>query len=282
MSTKQYKQSVIEYFKNKASKYDLVDNQAYWKLSETILWEILVNEVFSQSLPHNFSFVDVGGGTGRWAIKIAKNYLNSAGTIIDISSDMLNEAIKKIDNLGLKNRLSILCLDLDKDIDKSLSGYDLAFCFHNVLGFVQDPRGTIKKMTKMVKPGGHIVCSLPNLYHNIFFNIAANNFELSTEPLRTGFGRFTIDMPAMHMFTPDSIREIYEALSIDTILISGFPSVIYPGINETKIEGSTASIDDLLNQEDGFNKIKNIELQLYKRTDISARGNQIIAIGKTR
>ena len=58
----------FEYFKNKAADYDRVDEQVYWRLSDSILWHTF-NEYILKNLPSNFSFLDAGGGTGRWSEK---------------------------------------------------------------------------------------------------------------------------------------------------------------------------------------------------------------------
>ena len=54
---------VIEYFKNKATEYDLVENQIYWKLSDELLWSIFSKKVLDK-LPRGFKFIDAG----NWAL----------------------------------------------------------------------------------------------------------------------------------------------------------------------------------------------------------------------
>lgn len=277
-----YKQSVVDYFKKKSEEYDLVDNQKYWVLSDEILWYILKEHILNQ-LVGDFSFVDAGGGTGRWSLKILEGYKKSTGLIIDLSEDMLRQAKKKTMERNLNLRLKFEQADLDNyQIKEDSSNYDLAFSFHNVLGFVKSPESVIDTMYKMVKKNGYIVSLVPNLYHNIYFNISNNNLDLANEALETNRGRFTIDMPSMNMFTPNKLREIYNQIGIRIEGVYGFPNMIYPGMMETQLQGHTQHLQNILEDNKNFEKIKNIELNLYQNIDSVGRGNQLIIIGKKK
>jgi len=84
----------------------------------------------------------------------------------------------------------------------------------------------------------------------------------------------------MNMFTPNSIRDMYSEEGISTELISGFPITIYPGMQETQIDGNSKHVQDILTNENVFNKIYEIERELSKNSDIAARGNQIYIVGR--
>lgn len=270
---------IIEYFKNKAKDYDLVEGQTYWILSDKLLWENFKETVLNK-LPSDFKFLDAGGGTGRWTIKILEEYPMATGTIVDISKEMLNEARKKIEYKQLSKRVEIIENNLENLENMELDQFDLSFNFHNVLGFVENPKRVIHELKKVTKKDGYIVSLVPNLYHNIFFNIFVNNMELAMETLETNKGRFTKNMPSMNMFTPNSIKDLYTEEGITTELISGFPITIYPGMQETQIDGNSEHIQDILENEKVFNKIYEIERKAFKNSDIAARGNQIYIIGR--
>ena len=102
-----FEEEVIDYFKNKAAKYDLVDNQIYWVFSDALLWHLLKKN-FLDNLPESFHFLDAGGGTGRWTIKILESFPKATGVILDLSKDMTNEALKKAKLLKLADRLAVI------------------------------------------------------------------------------------------------------------------------------------------------------------------------------
>ena len=165
---------VLDYFKNKAKDYDLVEEQTYWMLSDKLLWENFKETVLDK-LPSDFKFLDAGGGTGRWSLKILEEYPNSKGMIVDISPDMLNEARNKMKNKDLIHRIEIIEQNLENLENISDNSFDVCFNFHNVLGFVDNPQKVISELKRVVKVGGYVVSLVPNLYHNIFFNIFVNN-----------------------------------------------------------------------------------------------------------
>lgn len=277
-----YKDSVIGYFKDKAKDYDQVDDQIYWVLSDKILWQILKKEVLDK-IEKPINFVDAGGGTGRWTMNILDNYNGSKGLLIDFSQEMLNEAIKKFNDKGYNERILIEKSDLDiYDATNKENKYDIAFSFHNVLGFVKNPKNVISKMAKMVKKDGYIIALVPNYYHNIFFNMFVGNMKLAEETFTTDKGKFTEDMPSMNMFTPNKLREIYRDLGLNIELVCGFPVCIYPGMQETQLFGQTDSLKNLLSNKETYNKIFDIEMNLYKNEEAAARGNQIMIVGRKK
>ncbi len=271
---------VIEYFKNKATEYDLVENQIYWKLSDELLWSIFSKKVLDK-LPRGFKFIDAGGGTGRWAKKILDNY-DATGIIYDISEEMLEQARNKFNTSNYENRIELVKGDLHElKIEDGI--FDLAFNFHNVLGFVQNPSIVISELSRVTKKGGLVVSLVPNLYHNIFFNIFVKNFELVDEVVKTKRGAFTDNMPRMNMFTPDSVKGKYEENGLQIEILSGFPISIYPGMQETQIQGSSEHVLDILEDERIFKKIYSIEMQLSEEnSDQASRGNQIFIVGRKK
>lgn len=268
---------VLEYFKAKADRYDEVDKQFYWRLSDKLVWHLLDDNVLSK-LPKDFNFLDAGGGTGRWSKKILQNYPHSRGTIYDISPEMLKQAEMKRVN-GLEDRLTLIQGSIE-DLKIENDIFDLSFTFHNVLGFVENPKRAVSEMQRSTVNGGYIVSIVPNLYHNIFFNISLGNIDSAEEYLKTNKGKFTKDMPYIHLFTPESIGQIYNDLNIGSVSIFGFPVAIYPGYQETQISGSTEKLKDLLSNEQVFDRVFSIEKNLSSRADSSSRGNNIFIIGR--
>ena len=271
---------VLDYFKNKAKNYDLVEKQKYWKLSDKLLWEIFKETVLNK-MPKDFKFLDAGGGTGRWSIKILEEYPRANGMIIDISKEMLNEAKYKINKGQYGNRIELLEQNLEQIRNVNDNEFDLSFNFHNVLGFVKNPKLVINELNRVSKKGGYIVSVVPNLYHNIFFNIFVGDIELANETINKQKGRFTREMPIMNMFTPDSIKKIYEEIGIHTELLSGFPITIYPGMQETHINGNSEHVKNILSNVKVFNEIYSIEKRLFENSfDTASRGNQIYIVGR--
>jgi ubiquinone/menaquinone biosynthesis C-methylase UbiE len=146
MTTTDYQASVLSYFEAKAEEYDLVEEQAYWRLSDALLWSTF-DELVLRRLPQRFSFLDAGGGTGRWSERVLKNYPESRGLLYDLSKDMAAKAQEKRERNGFEHRFHIQNGMLE-EVEAQLAGaeFDLIFNFHNVLGFVKDVDEVLRQL----------------------------------------------------------------------------------------------------------------------------------------
>ncbi|MBA4493472.1 class I SAM-dependent methyltransferase [Paenactinomyces guangxiensis] len=268
----------IEYFSKKASQYDLVESQNYWRLSDKLLWEIF-NRMILSKLPSNFVFFDAGGGTGRWSLKILEEYPEAKGFTYDISEDMLNQARLKQKKHQLYDRWEIRQGDLHHIEGIKKESVDVCFNFHNVIGFVENPSLVISKLNDLVKPGGFMVTLAPNLYHAIYFNLSLGKIEEAIKAVK-GKGRFTEDMPYIHLFSPEQLRNIYTKNNLKIEKLVGFPSFIYPGFQETQLTGETQKIADILSVSDLFERVFELELQFMSDEATVARGNNLFIIGR--
>lgn len=272
---------IQQYFKNKAARYDEVDSQVYWQLSDALLWDILVSQVLSK-MPHNFTFLDAGAGTGRWSKKILDQYPTSSATLLDISPHMLEEARKKLSSETYNNRYAIIEADLNSLPTEQLKKYDLILSFHNVLGFVESPSGVIEGLSSLLKANGAMAFVLPNIYHAVFFNLTMGRLSEAEICVKNQKGRFTSDMPYIHMFSPETLNADLASCGLDDIKTFGFPISLYPGYQETQISGSTTTLSTLLNNQNSFNALLQIEKLLCYNDNISARGNNLFSIGWRR
>lgn len=273
-----HKKFVLKYFRDKAKDYDLVENQIYWKFSDQLLWLSMVK--YLDKLPNNFSFIDAGGGTGRWSFKILKKYPNSKGVIYDFSDEMLSQARQKTEKNLLGNRISFIKADLENVNVFNRPRADVSFNLHNVLGFTNSPVKALKNIVKMTRSDGFVISFVPNLYHLIYFNVALGNIDDAYSALSIKKGKFTNAMPQINLFTPQSISKLYENLGLRIEGLTGFPVSLYPGYLETQIQGSSKSLSNILERKSSFNKLVKLETELIKNKDIAARGNNIFIVGK--
>ncbi|WP_161594194.1 class I SAM-dependent methyltransferase [Paenibacillus sp. CFBP13512] len=270
--------NTIEYFKDKANKYDLVEEQVYWQLSDQLLWKAFKKEILDK-LPANFTFFDAGGGTGRWSLKILQEYPNSKGYTYDLSKDMLEQALHKRESNMLESRWTIQQGDLHNIKDVQVESIDVCFNFHNVLGFVEEPLKVLKEVTKLLKPNGYLVSFTPNLYHALYFNISLGRIE-EAQKLTNGKGRFTLEMPDIYMFTPQQLQEYYKDCGLNVTSLKGFPAFIYPGFLETQIEGNTQTLSEVLSDSQVFKQILDLESLYLDVEELVSRGNNIFIVGQ--
>jgi len=267
-----------EYFSKKAEEYDLVENQIYWKLSDKLLWDLFCSEVLNK-LKEDFKFLDAGGGTGRWSEKILKSYPKAKGVIYDFSGEMLEQAKKKIAKNNFENNLELIKGNLENMKAIGDGQFDLVFNFHNVLGFVNNTENALSEMARITKSGGYLVSVIPNKYHCIFFNLKLGRMEELKNLQMTDTSRFTKDMPSINLFTPRSITALYSKANLTQIKVHGFPITIYPGMQETQINGSSQQISDILEDPNNFDLIYNLEKNLTLEREAASRGNNLFVVG---
>lgn len=276
------RESVLAYFAAKADRYDDVDSQAYWRLSDALLWEALTEDVIPRVEADEPRLLDAGGGTGRWTLRTLDEYPEMTATLFDVSKAMLDEARAKVDGDELGRRLDLVRGDLH-DVDYALDAtYDLVYCFHNVLGFVADPAAVVENLAALLAPGGRLVCFVPNRYHGVYFNVKTGRVDVAERIATVGRGTFTDEMPDMSFFTPSGLRETFEAAGLDDVAARGLPVGIYPGYEETQIEGNTRSIAGLLSDDETFARVFEMERRLDREPEAAARGNNLLVVGRNR
>lgn len=276
---------VKDYFAKKASRYDLVDSQLYWKLSDDILKEILEIKLISNTKSINqLAILDAGAGTGRWSFVLydllKRKKIDLHFDLLDITKEMLDEADKKIDSAGLGDIFKTHLQNIEDLSNYKNNYYDVAISFYNVLSFVDKPIIAIKEVFKKIKPGGTYLSVVANKYHSYFFNILNSNIADLDEINNNSLIKFNNDMPSIHCFTPNDIRSLYSEAGFENIEIIGFPNLIYPNIEDTMITGQNLLNKNILENGKSFQKIKEIEIKECFNPDISGRGNALLVIGK--
>lgn len=272
------RESVLDYFAEKADRYDDVDDQVYWRLSDELLWSTLTEDIIPRLETDEPTLLDAGGGTGRWSIRTLEAYPEMDGVLFDLSEEMIDEARTKIADDPLERRLGIRQGDLLEIDDQVEESFDLVYCFHNVLGFVSDPEQVVEKLASCLVPGGFLVCFVPNKYHGVYFNIKTGRVDIAYQIAEEEVGTFTDDMPDMHFFTPSGLEATASASGLEPVMTRGFPVSVYPGYEETQISGNTETLRDLLSTE--FERVFDIERHLSKSPDAAARGNNVMLVAQ--
>ncbi|MEV4398203.1 methyltransferase domain-containing protein [Nonomuraea sp. NPDC049607] len=271
---------VLDYFRKKADGYDQVDEQVYWRLSDQLLWEAL-QEYVLPNVPVGGRLLDAGGGTGRWTQRILRERPDLTCVHFDLSPDMTRHATAKAEEDGYLDRLTVVNGDL-MDVERHLAGdrFDLIISFHNVLGFVADPDEVLRQLATLMAPDAQLALVLPNRYHAAFFNLHVGMLEDAESAVSDARGRFTPDMPAMHLFTPGLLHETLVGLGLTVPVRTGFPTLIYPGYQETQLEGTSAGVSRSLSDPQSYERILKLERRMLSEPDLAERGNNLFFVAR--
>lgn len=267
--------AVQAYFQTKADFYDDVEHQVYWRLSDTLLWDYLQSRVLA-ALPNKFALLDAGCGTGRWGLKILEAVPAATGTFIDISPEMLAVLQRK---LAVKNdtrvRVTIEQDNLLSDTCAHRNAFDLIICFHNVLGFIDDLDGLLRRFHHMATANGRVAVLAPNLHHAVHFALSRGDLQEAERIALTKYGRFVPEMPPIRFFKVGELRQaaVHSGFCVDQII--GFPNCLYPHFADTRLHGSSAEHETLMGSPERFQKILSIERKLIEE-DCAARGANLL------
>jgi SAM-dependent methyltransferase len=98
------------------------------------------------------SILDLGAGTGSGSFGLLGHFTDAHVLAIDASEEMLERLRRRAEQLGLSERVSTLCADLDKTVPGP-GGADLAWASAS-LHHLTDPDRTLAQLAAAIRPGG--------------------------------------------------------------------------------------------------------------------------------
>lgn len=283
-AAREHYREVNDYFTEKAEVYDDVDEQLYWVLSDMFFKEVLKREIpalFDDK--QEVRLLDAGAGTGRWTLffyELFRQWFVISGDLIDINAQMLEQARKKISKAGLDERFRCWEDNIEEMLEIKNWHYDIALSFYNVISFVDNPQKALASIAEKLKEEGVHISIVANKYHAYYFSLLTNQLDELDMIRAHSKVRFNKQMPYIHCFSPEELRELYLRSGYRKVRVIGGPNFFYPGMEETLTSGSTDRIDQVLSNEAVFRRILEIELECYDRQDLTGRGNVLMAIAR--
>jgi demethylmenaquinone methyltransferase / 2-methoxy-6-polyprenyl-1,4-benzoquinol methylase len=150
------KQSLVnDVFRSVAGRYDLMNDLMSFGLHRA--WKDALVAKVRPSLSLPFAHLDVAGGTGDVAFRVAKvGGPLTAVTVVDVNAEMLRVAEKRAVRRSFSNRLTFIKGDAEALPlpDARFHAYSIAFGVRNV------PRieDALKEAYRVLKRGGHFLC----------------------------------------------------------------------------------------------------------------------------
>lgn len=146
---------VDDVFHKVASRYDLMNDLMSLGLHRA--WKDALVAKVRPSLRRPFAHIDVAGGTGDVAMRVAQagGPLTTV-TLVDVNADMLRVAEERADTQSFSNRLTFVEANAEALplADSRFDAYTIAFGIRNV------PRidAALNEAYRVLRRGGHFLC----------------------------------------------------------------------------------------------------------------------------
>jgi len=257
---------IKKYYNEKAPTYDAESELLYYRVYDTVTWRY--TEPYVPKDPKAI-VLDAAGGTGKWAIPIAK--CGPKVVLLDISDEMLEVARQKIEQQGLQGRVTIEKGDTRK-LDFADETFDMVFCDH-ALWLIQEQKETIKELVRVLKTDHPIILSGQNRYvlslslmvdADFAFKILSNEAQFLMRGLLKAYP-----------VSPDEFRHLLERNGVKTEKIIGKGMTMPLALPREKYWTKDYT-------QEFLEKVLKIEFGLCDKPDALALAGHLQAIGYKR
>jgi ubiquinone/menaquinone biosynthesis C-methylase UbiE len=264
---------VKKYYDRTARVYDKEYETPHGKLYAEITWENI-----RQFLPKSKKalILDAGGGTGYWAIRLAKHGYDVVLT--DISENMLRVARQKIRKEKLKGNVETRNVDI-RDMSCFASGsFDMAIAEGDPVSYCLNAERAIRELARVVKENSYVIVSVDCKYtiiHRVLIPqlIRANFSEQVSSRLlqflRTGIFRRDFESQA---FTPGELKVLFENCRLEVVRMIGKPIL-------TELIPMDKRDETIKNN---FRRILKLELRLCDAPSLVGIGGHLEIVGIKR
>ena len=122
-------EEVESYYDKKSENYDEIFGTLYFRVYDAVTWKYLEPHV---PLDPNALVLDAGGGTARWATRMAEK--GCKVVLLDSSERMLNAAAKKVKAKGLQHKITLRKGDI-AETGYAAETFNMVLCEHALFLF---------------------------------------------------------------------------------------------------------------------------------------------------
>ncbi|MGN6472425.1 MAG: methyltransferase domain-containing protein [Mycobacteriales bacterium] len=209
-----------------------------------VLWEVLRSALATFSdPPGEINILDVGGGTGGFAVPLAE--LGYSVTVVDPSPDSLAALERRAAEAGVADR--VVAKQGDAGDVTSMLGSDsvAAVLCHSVLEVVDDPAVALHALVDVLRPGGIASVLVANRVAATLARVAAGGLGDARDMLVSDLGVAGAGDPLRRRFTVAGISELVASAGLRSISIHGV-RIFADSAPTALLEGDVAAAEDLV------------------------------------
>ncbi len=242
--------SCERYYDRVAGRYDDSYLTPYWEFYNAVTWHNL-----KRFLPRlaGRKVLDIGGGTGLWALKLAKSGYEV--TVADISQKMLEVGRRKSERAGFGSRITFVKADICDLSQFQSDSFDLVIAQGDPLSCCADSRQAVKEVHRALKPKGFFIASVDNKFGGMRVFVNQSAIDELEQFIKTGqtnwFTKNEAEQYPITYFTPDGLRKLFVQGGFEMQSLIG--KVVLP----------LTSGSEILNDKVMFDRLLKLELKLH-------------------
>jgi len=216
-----------EYYDEIASRYDYMYEEPYWVLYHMLLEKLVSDQNIKGKI------LDLGTGTGRWAIKLAEEGADIVA--VDPSEKMLSVA-------KMKARLNDVKIEFINVKGEALpfenATFDSVLAMGDVISYCESPQELLSEINRVLKPEGKFLATVDNAFaflQDFVSNIESRNAEKFLNDRRVLIGDSTVSRIHFHTipFFPEDIQSLLSETGFELTDMAGM--VVFAPYDEKKL-----------------------------------------------
>ena len=269
------------FFKLHSENVDNSNNQGFWKITDEVTKTYILENTPQKD---NITLVDFGGGTGRWLAILDKYFTNSKFIIVDLSSDMLEKAQKKIDFGIFKNKVQLVKSNIEDIPLLNDNSADIIISTYNPLSFTNDPQKVINEAYRILKPNGVAIITSQAYYNALYSKI--NNYLADTKELKYIKNERKLKwndfVPETWQLSKEDMESMYQKSGFKNIFSRGIATIIQPQSEDwDQTNNKLGSLSSKLNEDEEFyNFILELEINAGKDEFAVNRAMNLMVVGQ--
>jgi SAM-dependent methyltransferase len=190
--------------------------------------------------------LDVGGGSGGWAVPLALS--GCTVTVVDPSPNALATLHRRAAEAGVQQQVSPLQGDADSLAEVVAPGSADLVLGHGVLEVVEDPGLATAALADATAPGGAVSVLVANRYAAVLFRALAGRLVEARRVLDDPHGRLGTADPLLRRFDSGGLTSMLEACGLAVELLQG-DGVVTDLVPGSVLEAHSGAADHLAELE---------------------------------